>query len=75
MIAWILFYNPMPLRADGWTLWLIVPLCASVAITYKAIRTQNLRRLPLEVLGVIAYMIAGLIALGGGLWALQALIP
>lgn len=75
MIAWTLFVNPIALNADGWTLWLILPLCASVAITYKTIRTESLRRLPLEVIALMCYMMFGLIALGGVLWTLHTFWP
>ncbi len=74
MTGWTLFYNPMPLQADGWTLWLLLPLCLSVAIIYKAVRIQNLHRFPREVLALMGFMIAGLIALGTVLWAVQALL-
>lgn len=74
MTGWTLFHNPMPLQADGWTLWLLLPLCLSVAIIYKAVRIQNLRRFPWEVLALMGYMIVGLIGLGVVLWATQALL-
>ena len=75
MIAWTLLVNPIVLNADGWTLWLVLPLCASVAITYKTVRTKNLRRLPLEILGLIAYMIVGLIGLAAALWTIHTFWP
>ena len=75
MIAWTLFYNPLPLNGDGWTLWLVLPLCLSVAATYKAIRTENLRRLPLEVLALMGYMTVGLVALGVALWTIHTYWP
>jgi len=75
MIAWVLFKHPMLLDASGWSLLLLGPLCLSVAITYKTIRVNSLRRLPLEVLSLMGYMIAGLAALGAGLWAIQAFWP
>ena len=73
MIGWIPFYNPISLAADAWTLWLVVPLCASVAIIYKTLRTYNLSRLPLEILGLMGYMIGGLIAMGFVLWIIQVM--
>ena len=68
MTAWVLFRTPMPLEAGSWMLWLLLPLCMAVAIVYKTVRTKNLRRLPLEVLALMGYMTAGLVALGIGLW-------
>ena len=74
MIAWTIFYNPILLPAHHWkTLILILPLSLSVALAYKTVRTKNLRRLPLEVLWAMGYILAGLVALGLGLWILQAI--
>lgn len=53
---------------------MLLPLCLSVAIIYKAVRIQNLRRFPWEVLALMGYMIVGLIGLGVVLWATQALL-
>ena len=67
MLAWTLFYNPMTLEYDQ-LLWLLLPLCASLAIVYKTVRTTNLRRLPLEALALFGYLILGMVGLGAGLW-------
>ena len=75
MIAWTIFYHPIYLDGHGSTLWLLLPLCLSVALTYKTIRLHSLRRLHLAVLALMIYMIAGLVALGLGLWAIQTFLP
>ena len=69
MTAWTIFTHPMALKSTS-LLWLVIPLCASVAITYKTIRTNNLRQLPLEVLMLVIYMVVGLAALCAGLYLL-----
>jgi len=74
MIALALFTHPILIRHDQY-LWFLLPLCAAVAITYKTIRTKNLRRLPLEVLVLMGYMTIGLTALGGALWLFQEYYP
>jgi hypothetical protein len=74
MIAWTLFYNPIPFRSDS-TLWLLLPLCAMVAAVYKTVRTHNVRRLPVEILVLVGYMAGGLVVLGGALWLIQAYWP
>ncbi|MCJ7544252.1 MAG: hypothetical protein MUP47_06760 [Phycisphaerae bacterium] len=66
-----IFWHPMTLPCDS-LLWLMLPLMVSVAIVYKTVRTRNLRRLPLEILGLVGYVAAGVVALGVGLWAIQA---
>jgi hypothetical protein len=69
MIAWTIFYNPLPLSSDQ-LLWLSLPLCLSLAVVYKTVRTKNLRRLPREVLVLYGYIILGLLGIGVGLWLL-----
>jgi hypothetical protein len=64
-----LFVNPITLSNQA-VLWLILPLCLSVAIIYKTIRTRNLRRLPLEIASLMAYMVGGLVLLGAVLWGI-----
>ncbi len=73
MLAWTLFYNPMQLPSGGWSLWLLIPLCLTIAVVYKTVRTENLRKLPLEIVSALGYMLAGLTALGVGLWAAVAI--
>ena len=70
MIAWILFYNPVTV-SSGLGLWLILPLCAGVAVVYKTIRTTDLSRLWLETLTLIGLITAALFALGAALWIVQ----
>lgn len=67
MIA--MFTRPMALSFHS-LLWLLPPLCASVAIVYKTIRTHDLRHLPREIIVLLAYMLAGLLVLGGLFWLL-----
>jgi len=63
-----LFVHPLQLPADATLLWLVVPLTASVAITYKTVRARTLRRLWLHILLLIIYILGGMALLGVGLW-------
>lgn len=72
MMPAVLFYHPMVLPQTA-VLWLILPLCLSVAVVYKTLRTADLRRLPREVVGLMAYIVGGLILLGTVLWLVQRL--
>lgn len=67
----VLFYHPMVLPTAS-LLWLMLPLFGSVAVVYKTVRTNNLRRLPLQVLALLGYVVAGTVVLAVGLWAIQA---
>ena len=69
-----LFVNPVVIPVN-YRLWLLLPLCAAVATVYKAIRVDDIRRLPIEILSLVAYMVAGLVALGGALWGIHTFWP
>lgn len=74
MIAWTLFKHPVTLHFHS-LLWLLLPLCVSVAVVYKTVRTTNLRRLHIEIIILIGYMAGGLAALGLGLWLVHEYWP
>lgn len=74
MIALALFTKPMTLHFYS-LLWLLMPLCAVVALVYKTLRTQDLSRLPMEVARLVVYMAGGLAVLGAGLWLLHTYWP
>lgn len=69
-----IFVNPFPIHTTA-VLWLILPLCLAVAIVYKAVRTRDVGRLWIEVAQLALYMVAGLSALGAGLWLIQEYWP
>lgn len=75
MIAWTIFYNPVERFSDLGQLLMMVPLLVAVAVVYKAIRTRNVRRLHVETLGLIGYMVGGLTVLGVVLWGIQRFWP
>jgi ABC-type uncharacterized transport system permease subunit len=54
---------------------MVLPLCLAAAIVYKTIRTTDLRRLWREVLQIMGFITAGLVALSLGLWLLHTLWP
>jgi len=65
-----LFYHPMHWSSDT-LLWLVLPLCASLAIVYKTVRTRNLRRLPIQIVTLIGLLIVGMAVLVVGFWLFQ----
>jgi EamA domain-containing membrane protein RarD len=74
MIEAAIFVNPVTLDGGMWTLLLVLPLCASVSVIYKTVRTNDVRRLPLQAVGVMAYISAGLVALAGLLYLAYSLL-
>jgi hypothetical protein len=74
VIAWMLFHNPMTLHFES-LLWLLLPLCASVAVVYRTVRIDDLRRLPRSIVELILYMVGGLVALGAALWLVHEYWP
>lgn len=49
---------------------LMLPLCLAIAIVYKAIRTENLHKLPAAALSLWVTIVVGMSAVGVGLWVL-----
>ena len=52
-----LFTKPLMVSSQVW--WGIIPVSLSVAIIYKTVRSENIRRLPLEILRLSAYILSG----------------
>ena len=74
MIAWALFVNPVTITFHT-ELWLLLPLCAAVAVVYKTIRCEELGRLPRDLAALMAYMAAGLVGLCASLWLIHEYWP
>jgi hypothetical protein len=74
MIAWVPFVEPLQISATA-IFWLLLPLLLAVAIVYKAVRSQDLHRIGIEIAGLMLYMVAGLTALGAGLWLVHTYWP
>lgn len=47
---------------------LMLPLCLSIAIVYKSLRCERLRELPLRAFVLWITIVAGMYAVGLGLW-------
>ena len=52
-------------------LWLILPLCVVVAVVYKTVRINDIRKLPRQIAALMVYMVGGLVLLGAVLWLVQ----
>lgn len=68
------FVHPVTLSFTS-LLWLIIPLCVSVSVVYKTIRTGDLRRLPLQIAGLVGYIVVGLTLLCVALYLVQEFWP
>jgi hypothetical protein len=54
-----------PIYLAGWArLSMLVPLCLSMAVVYKALKSEDLRRLPLACLALWATMVGGMLLVG-----------
>lgn len=73
MVA-MLFTNPLVIPSSL-QMWLLLPLCAVVALIYKTVRTHHVRRLAIETLLAFLYMIGGIAALSAVLWVLTEYWP
>ena len=56
--------------SGGLRLVMMLPLCLSIAIVYKATRCEDLRELPVAVGGLLISIVLGMAAVGIGLWLL-----
>lgn len=48
---------------------LMLPLCLSIAVVYKATRCERMRDLPVAALVLWVTIVVGMYAVGFGLWA------
>lgn len=65
LFAYVPFMRPLP----AWDYWylLALPLCAGVAIVYKAIRCRGMNTVPREAAKMTAWILAGLVGAAIGL--------
>ena len=66
------FVYPLPIW-DYWP-WLILPLCAGVAIVYKSVKCGTMKEVPKEALGIFFWMLAGFAAAAGALAGVVKLV-
>ena len=66
------FIQPLPMW-DHWYL-LLIPLCAGVAIVYKAIKCESLKSVPREATQIFFMMLGGMIVAGVALAALMRFV-
>src|SRR5206468_1374144 len=59
-----------PLRMDPAWLWLVLPMVLAVAIVYKAIKLDDLRKLPLAALWLATQILAFMTLAAAVLWVL-----
>lgn len=52
---------------------LLVPLCLAVAVVYKTVRCQRPAHIPLASIVLCVTIVAGMYAVGVGLWLLHLL--
>ena len=73
MIAYTPFVQPIADAAHWWWL-LVVPMCAGVSVTWKAIRLRALDRYWPEVAIMTGQLLAGMVALAAGLMVLVRVV-
>ena len=59
------FVYPLPLW-DYWP-WLMLPLCAGVAIVYKAIKCHSMKSVPREAAVIFVWILVVMVLAGGAL--------
>ncbi len=54
------FLTPMPVWSDAAWPWLLLPLCAAVAIVYKSMKCRTMRQVPKEATILTIWIVAGM---------------
>ena len=67
MLAWIPFHNPMNIP-PSLILWLVIPLCFSVAVIHRALRVSDLGQLWKRIAILTVEIVLGLGALAVAAW-------
>ena len=67
-----LFTTPITMTGFQHAL-LMLPLCLSISVVYKTVRCEEVREIPLASLVLWVTMVAGMYAVGIGLWLLYLL--
>lgn len=64
-----------PIRLGGWQeTVMLLPLCAAIALVYKSIKCDNAREVPVASLILWVTVVAGMYAVGLGLWGLYRIV-
>jgi uncharacterized membrane protein YedE/YeeE len=67
MLAWTPFLQPAP-GVDRWWWMLVIPMALGIAMSYKAIRTKDLRDYPRDVLRMSVQIVAAVVGIAIGLY-------
>ncbi len=65
-LAYTPFLQPIPGLWDEW-IWLLLPLCAGVAVVYKSIKCQHMKQVPVQALLITVYILVSMAAAGAAL--------
>lgn len=72
-LAWVPILEPLNFFHLWWYT-LAIPMSFGIAMVYKALRLPTLDRYWFQVLVMTVQVLAGMAALGGGLWLLVRLV-
>jgi len=70
--TYVPFVYPLPIW-DAWP-WLIIPLCAGVAIVYKSVKCHSMKSVPREALVIFVWILVGMAAAAGALAGVVKLV-
>ncbi len=69
VLAWTPLLQPAP-GAEHWWWMLVVPMAVGIAMSYKAIRTKDLRDWPRDVLRMSVQVLVAVVGIAVGLYLL-----
>ena len=70
-LAWRPLLDPMPI--DCYWLWLVIPMVVAVAVVYKAIKLDDLSRLPRQAASLSVQFIVLMALAAAVLWLISEL--
>jgi len=65
-----IFTTPL-LTSSITAMWMVIPLCLSVSIVYRTIRTEDIRKLPVQIPKLALYIIIAFAVLCAALLLIQ----
>jgi hypothetical protein len=74
-LAFTPFLDPLPIWSPDW-LWavLLIPLCAGVAVVYKATKCESVTRIPREALILFVMIVMGMVFAAAALAGIVRLV-
>jgi len=72
LLAWRPLLDPLPV--EGFWLWLMLPMALAVATVYKAIKIEDLSRLPVQAVWLAVQFVVVMMLAAAVLWLITEMV-